>query len=61
MKYKPKSFLHDGIKLVDNGQFIGIVVGDEVKPNTLNQTFGVKDIDDAIDWKEIPNLNTAIN
>lgn len=28
LKFRPKSFLHDSIRLVDNGKFIGIVIGD---------------------------------
>jgi hypothetical protein len=28
LKFRPKSFLHDSIRLVDNGTFIGIVIGD---------------------------------
>lgn len=51
LKFKSKSFLHDSIRIIDNGKFLTIVVGDEVQSKILMNVFGVRDIDDALEWK----------
>lgn len=48
LKFKPKSFTHEAIRIVDNGKTITLVVGDEVKMTTLLSLLGVKILDDAL-------------
>lgn len=45
LKFKSKSFVHNSIRLIDNGIILTIVVGDEVQSKTLMNIFGVRDID----------------
>jgi hypothetical protein len=35
LKFRQKSFGHDAVRLVDNGIFIGIVLGDAISKNTV--------------------------
>lgn len=51
LKFKPKSFTHEAIRIVDNGKTVTLVVGDEVKTTVLLSMLGVKVLDDALEWR----------
>lgn len=45
VKFRPKSFLHNIIRVIDNGRSLSIVIGDDVSTDLLKQLFGLKNID----------------
>lgn len=56
LKFVPKSFLVNSVRVVDNGRFIGIVIGEETAHETLIKLFGTTNVEQMIDWRELPLL-----
>lgn len=42
IKFKPKSFMENAIRLVDDGEILAVVVGDEVRWDILHRIFGIQ-------------------
>ena len=61
VKFRPKSFLHNTIRVIDNGRSLSIVIGDDVSTDLLKQLFGLKNIDEVLELREIPILETNLN